>query len=65
MNKFLGILMLSKYNPDLVNDWECRKALGGILHKTVLIPFTQFIFVLSWIIVTPCGSAAELVTVRH
>ena len=37
----------------------------GILHQTVLIPFTQLIFILSWIIVTPCGTALELATVRH
>ena len=40
-------------------------ALGGILHQNMLIPNTQLIFVLSWIIVTLCGTAAELATVRH
>ena len=31
----------------------------------MLIPFTQLIFALSWIIETPCGAAAEMATVRH
>ena len=65
MNIFLGILMSSMFCPESVNDWECWDALGGILHPTVLIPFTQLIFVLLWIIETPCGTAAEMATVRH
>ena len=46
MNIFLGILMSSMFCPESVNDWECWDALGGILHPTVLIPFTQLLFVL-------------------
>ena len=45
MNIFLGILILSMYNPELVNDGECLHALGGILHQAVFIPFSQLIFV--------------------
>ena len=46
--------------PKLVNNWECQDALGGILHPTVLISFTQLIFVLLWIIETPCRTAPQL-----
>ena len=59
MNIFLGIPRLRTYYPELVKDWECWDASGEILHHIALIPFTQLIFVLSWIIVTPCGIAAE------
>ena len=41
---FLGILILSMYYPELVNDGECLHALGGILHQAVFIPFTQLMF---------------------
>ena len=61
MNIFLGILMLTMFCPER----ECYDASGGILHLTVLIPFIQLVFVLLWIIVTPCGTAAELATVHH
>ena len=64
MNIFLGIPMLSIYYPELVKDWECWDALGEVLHHTALIPFTQLILVLSWIIVAPCGIAAQSVTAR-
>ena len=59
MSIFLGIPKLSIYYPELVKDWECWDTSGEILHHTPLIPFTQIIFVLSWIIVTPCGIAAQ------
>ena len=37
----------------------------GNLTSDCANPFTQLIFVLFWIIVAPCGTAAELATVRH
>ena len=42
-----------------------RGHIRGNLLQTMPIPFTQLIFILSWIIVTPCGTAAELATVYH
>ena len=60
----VGIPIFSIYYLEPVKDWECWDASGEIFHHTALIRFTQLIFVLSWIIVTLCGIAAESVTAR-
>ena len=68
--KYLGVVSDEHISWNSHVNYVCpererKEALGGVLHPTVLIPFTQLLFVLLWPIVTPCGTAAELATVRH